>query len=70
MDFHHLNNVKKKATLEQTFSKLGKCIKKTSGMCGDIYVFDQGECVVPRYVCAKIPKSISTNCSGIVNLAT
>lgn len=67
MVFHNLDVVKKKAALEQNFSKLGKCIKTISGMCGDIYVFDLGECVVPRYVCAKIPKPISTNDSIEIN---
>ncbi|GEK15936.1 protein kinase domain-containing protein [Aliivibrio fischeri] len=61
MNFHHLDDVNKKAILERTFPKLGKCIKQTAGMCGDIYVFDQGEYVVPRFVCAKIPKPLSSS---------
>ena len=67
MDFHDLDEEKKKATLELSFSELGRCIKTTSGMCGDIYVFDQGECVVPRYVCAKIPKPVSATDATEIN---
>lgn len=42
--------------LEVTFGNKGKYSHKYEGNCGDIYVFDQGENVHPRYVCAKIPK--------------
>ncbi len=37
----------------------GKCIDVSGGMCGDIYIFDQGEIVTPRYVCAKVPKLLA-----------
>jgi len=67
MDFHNLDDNKKKVMLMATFPKLGKCIKTTSGMCGDIFIFDQGECVIPRYVCAKIPKPKKNNDNNEVN---
>lgn len=30
----------------------------TSGMSGDIFVFDQGESTIPRYTCIKVPKPL------------
>ncbi|MFC6440352.1 protein kinase [Bowmanella sp. JS7-9] len=42
---------------------LGKCIDLTGGMCGEIYIFDQGEFVTPRYVCAKVPKLLRQTAS-------
>lgn len=36
--------------------KHGKVVSTCSGMCGEIYIFDQGENTHPRYICAKIPK--------------
>jgi len=32
-------------------------------MCGEIYIFDQGTNVYPRFVCAKVPKRLA-NCSS------
>lgn len=61
--FYSLNEQVRKFTLENFLEKLGKCISLTSGMCGEIYIFDQGKNVTPRFVCAKIPKQLA-NCSS------
>lgn len=57
--FHGLNEEQKKIILEATLGNKGKCISVFGGMCGEIYVFDQGGNVSPRYVCAKIPKPLA-----------
>lgn len=42
--------------LEICLGKFGKVVSVSGGMCGEIYIFDQGEHTTPRYICAKIPK--------------
>lgn len=56
IDFHALDEDQKKFMLEVALGNKGKCVSVSGGMCGEIYVFDQGENVTPRYVCAKTPK--------------
>ncbi|MBZ2189259.1 protein kinase [Alcanivorax sp. JB21] len=63
IDFHALDEHQKKLMLEVALGNKGKCVPASGGMCGEIYVFDQGENVSPRYVCAKIPKPL-TNVSA------
>lgn len=58
IDFHALDEYQKKFMLEVSLGNKGKCFSVSGGMCGEIYVFDQGENVSPRYVCAKIPKPL------------
>ncbi|WP_339614823.1 protein kinase [uncultured Gilvimarinus sp.] len=58
IDFHALDAAQKKFMLEVTLGNKGTCVSVSEGMCGEIYVFDQGENVSPRYVCAKIPKPL------------
>jgi len=58
IDFHALDEKHKIFLLEVALGNKGKCISISEGMCGEIYVFDQGENVFPRYVCAKIPKPL------------
>ncbi len=58
IDFHALNNDQKKRILEITLGNKGTCISFCEGMCGEIYIFDQGKNTSPRYVCAKIPKPL------------
>jgi hypothetical protein len=41
--------------MEGRFSKHGTIVNTLGGMCGDVYKFDQGEHVWPRFVCAKVP---------------
>lgn len=54
-DFYSLDPELKILMLEGIVGR-GKCINLLCGMCGEIYIFDQGEVVTPRYVCAKVPK--------------
>ncbi|ELB2259393.1 TPA: protein kinase [Vibrio parahaemolyticus] len=56
INFHSLDYQEKEFFLEVALGGRGKCISRTSGMCGEIYIFDQGENTHPRYVCAKVPK--------------
>ena len=58
IDFHVLDEDQKKFMLEVALGNKGKCISVSGGMCGEIYIFDQGENVSPRYICAKIPKPL------------
>lgn len=57
--FHDLNEEQKKFILEAALGNKGKCISVSGGMCGEVYVFDQGKNVSPRYVCAKTPKPLT-----------
>ena len=50
----------RKRVVEICLGKYGRVVSTCSGMCGEIYIFDQGENVHPRYVCAKIPKLIGS----------
>lgn len=59
IDFHTLDDAQKKFMLEVALGNKGTCVSVSEGMCGEIYVFDQGENVSPRYVCAKIPKPLT-----------
>lgn len=54
--FYSLDDEQKKSMLEICLGKKGTVISTSSGLCGDIYIVDQGECVIPRYICAKVPK--------------
>lgn len=60
IDFYALDEQQQEMMLEVCLGNKGKCISMSSGMCGDIYIFDQGENVTPRYVCAKIPKPLNS----------
>lgn len=55
-NFHELDERSKTILLEGAFGR-GKCSFLTGGMCGDIYLFDQGINTFPRYSCVKIPKT-------------
>jgi serine/threonine protein kinase len=39
------------------FHKYGKVRRRSAGMCGSVYFFDQGENVHPRWVAVKIPRT-------------
>jgi len=56
-DFYDLNETQKKLLLEASLDK-GRCVSKSEGVCGEVYVFDHGENVTPRYSCAKFPKRL------------
>lgn len=57
INFYSLEPQHKIMMLEAIVGR-GKCVDISSGMCGEIYIFDQGENVIPRYVCAKVPKPL------------
>jgi eukaryotic-like serine/threonine-protein kinase len=57
IDFYSLEPQHKRMFLE-LFVNRGKCVSVTGGMCAEIYIFDQGEDVYPRYVCAKVPRHL------------
>jgi hypothetical protein len=54
--FYSLADEQRKSILEISLGNYGKVVSMSAGMCGEVYIFDQGEHVVPRYVCAKVPK--------------
>ena len=56
--FYELDERRKIILLEGAFGR-GKCSFLTGGMCGEIYIFDQGENTTPRYTCIKVPKPIN-----------
>jgi serine/threonine protein kinase len=58
IDFYTLEPQQKIMMLEGVVDR-GKYIDASGGMCGEIYIFDQGEIVTPRYVCAKVPKLLA-----------
>ncbi|HEY5823188.1 MAG TPA: protein kinase [Cyclobacteriaceae bacterium] len=58
LNFYDFDESQKKSLLEISYGK-GKCILHTNGLCGDIFVFDQGENTRPRYTCIKLPKPIT-----------
>ena len=59
IDFYALDPQLKRLMLEGVIGR-GKIIEVSSGMCGEIYIFDQGEVVTPRYVCAQVPKPLDS----------
>jgi len=58
MDFYSLEDRMKELILSTKLKGDTTCVAKTSGMAGDIYIFDHGENVASRYVCIKVPKRI------------
>src|SRR5690606_5904056 len=56
-NFYKLDQKQKIMYLE-SFHSNGVCSLHTSGMCGDIFVFDQGKNTIPRYTCIKVPKPL------------
>lgn len=63
-NFYELNLEEQKSLLEKVFPKRGKCIRETEGLCGQIFIFDQGIHVFPRFVCAKIAKPLGSETKG------
>ncbi|GAB3720993.1 protein kinase domain-containing protein [Flavobacterium koreense] len=58
IDFYSETSDFKKIILESKLGNRGKCISIMSGMCGEIFVFDQGQNTFPRYSCVKVPKPL------------
>lgn len=65
--FHSLDNAQKQFMLKVALGNKGTCVSVSEGMCGEIYIFDQGENVLPRYICAKIPKPLKNASSQETN---
>lgn len=57
-NFHQLDDRQKELYLESFHSK-GTCSFLTGGMCGEIYLIDQGVNTHPRYTCIKVPKPLN-----------
>jgi eukaryotic-like serine/threonine-protein kinase len=57
-DFYTQNIEAKKIILEIALGNRGKCSLHSSGMCGEIFIFDYGDKSYPRYNCIKIPKPL------------
>lgn len=55
-DFNSLNIEQKKQVVQGFFVRNGEITQHNEGMCGDIFIIDQGETTIPRYVCIKISK--------------
>lgn len=43
--------------IEAHLHKYGKITRRTGGMCGSVYLFDQGQNVHPRWIAVKIPRT-------------
>lgn len=65
--FYSQNEEMKKLLVETFIENRGKCIKVLSGMCGEIYILDQGKNITPRYVCAKVPKKLDNSTEEEMN---
>ncbi|WP_206271459.1 protein kinase domain-containing protein [Pseudomonas viridiflava] len=56
LSFYDLNDDMQALILAGALGNRGNVVNRLSGMCGDIFVLDQGEHALPRYVCAKVPR--------------
>lgn len=65
--FYSQDEEKKKFFVENSIRNRGKCIKVLNGMCGEIYILDQGENTTPRYICVKVPKKQGNSTEGEIN---
>ena len=54
--FYDLDQDMQSLMLEGVLGNRGNVVSRLNGMCGDIFVLDQGANVTPRYVCAKVPR--------------
>lgn len=61
-NFYALDENERKMMLEVCLGKNGTVTNKNNGQCSEIYILDQGKHVIPRYICAKVPK-LSNNCN-------
>lgn len=59
IDFHSLDPQFKIMMLENIVNRGSFVRKIISGMCGEIYIFDQGINAFSRYLCAKLPKPLN-----------
>jgi len=56
LSFYDLDDDMQALMLAGVLGNRGVVVDRLGGMCGDIFVLDQGEHVHPRYVCAKVPR--------------
>ncbi|WP_447902994.1 protein kinase domain-containing protein [Pseudomonas serbica] len=56
--FYDFDDENQALMLEVALGNRGVVVDRLNGMCGDIFVFDQGHQVHPRYVCAKVPRRL------------
>lgn len=60
ISFHNLDALQKKLMLELALGNKKRYGSVSGGMCGGIYVFDQGENVFPRYESKKDSHGLGT----------
>lgn len=58
--FYDLSDDEQELMLAVTLGNRGVVVNRLNGLCGVIFVLDQGEGVNPRYVCAKVPRKHQT----------
>ena len=47
--------------VESTFAQHGRIERRSGGLCGLVYFFDQGENIHPRWIAVKIPRTPKSN---------
>ncbi|WP_445673085.1 protein kinase domain-containing protein [Pseudomonas inefficax] len=67
LSFYDLNEDTQAQMLSIALGNRGEVVNRLNGMCGDIFVLDQGERTYPRYVCAKVPRKNGTASAEGVN---
>lgn len=65
--FYDLSDDEQELMMAVTLGNRGVVVKRLNGLCGVIFVLDQGEAVNPRYVCAKVPRKHETVSVGEMN---
>lgn len=61
VEFHTLSEQQREMMIEIALGNNGKCTHIFGGMCGEIYILDQGKYVNPRYACAKTPNPLKNH---------
>lgn len=65
--YYNLSDDEQELMLAVALGNRGVVVNRLNGLCGDIFVLDQGEGVNPRYVCAKVPRNHKTTSIEEVN---
>jgi serine/threonine protein kinase len=61
IDFYAQPLEYKKMLIENRTEIRGEFESLLGGMCGEIYVYDQGEETYPRFICVKVPKKLKND---------
>jgi hypothetical protein len=61
IDFYVQPLAYKKILIENRTEIRGEFHNLLGGMCGEIYVYDQGEQTYPRFLCVKIAKPLNND---------